>query len=56
MLIFLGIFFLFTVVRDIFDPSESNKTIAKIQKNTENMLASKDLQSKFYPEHPQVIQ
>lgn len=40
MLILLGIIFLFGIIRDLFQGSESTKTIAKIQETTHNLLGS----------------
>lgn len=42
MLVFLGIFFLFAIIKDIFNTNESTKTIAKIQQSTSELLATKE--------------
>lgn len=55
MLVFLGIIFLFAVIKDIFGASESTKTIAKIQESTKELLsAGKEAltQSYFQPKEP----
>lgn len=42
MLIFLGIFFLFAMIKDIFGATESTKTIAKIQESTIGLISPKE--------------
>ena len=42
MLIFLGVFFLFTVIKDVLSSSESASAISRIQESTSKLVMVKD--------------
>jgi hypothetical protein len=55
MLIFLGIIFLFTMVRELFNPSESSKAIAKIQESTASLF-TKEFPSLSFSNQAEALQ
>lgn len=57
MLVFLGIIFLFTIIKDILGVSETTKTIAKIQESTKGLLSSgKEIASTPFFEHKEPME
>lgn len=55
MLFFLGIFFLFAIIKDLLNPSESTTTIAKIQAHTSSLLEKPVATLAPFPDHQQAL-
>jgi len=55
MLFFLGFFFLFAIIKELLNPSESTTTIAKIQATTASLLEKPVATLASFPDHQQAL-
>ena len=55
MIFFLGIFFLFAIIRELLTPSESTTAIAKIQASTASLLDKHTATLVSFPDHQQAL-